>query len=184
MTTSVQFVDPQTAHQWLNQGEAVLVDVREPNEYASRHIPGATLVPLTGFDLEKVPSRGEKKLIVHCKAGIRSKKAADVLVRAGGVDVYSMVGGIDAWAAAGLATAGSGKPVMDVQRQVFIVVSAMILIGLGLGVWINAWWLLGPFFAGLGLLNAGLTGGCPLRRMIAAMPWNQRTGGGRDACPT
>ena len=50
----IEMVDPQTARLWIEQGEAVLVDVREPHEFAMERIHGATLVPLSAFDLFKI----------------------------------------------------------------------------------------------------------------------------------
>ena len=42
--------EPGTVKAWLESDQAVLIDIREPDEYAREHIPGAQLVPLSGFD--------------------------------------------------------------------------------------------------------------------------------------
>ena len=74
----------------------VLLDVREPREYAKARIEGSTLIPL-GF----LPARlGEldksAKLIVHCKMGGRSARAVSLLLEKG-YDATNVAGGINAW---------------------------------------------------------------------------------------
>jgi rhodanese-related sulfurtransferase len=169
----VATVDPAAARRWLEAGEAVLVDVREPFEHAAAHIEGSQLLPLTSFKPEQVPDPQGKKIVVHCKGGGRSRQAAAMLAAAGRREVYSLSGGLEAWRGAGLPVAGSGRRVIDAQRQVFIVVGCMILLGLALGAWVDSRWLVLPLLAGLGLLNAGLTGFCPLLVVIARAPWNR-----------
>ena len=77
----------------------VLLDVREPREYAKAKIAGSTLIPL-GF-LESRLGELDKggKLVVHCKVGGRSATAVEFL-REKGFDAVSLAGGIDAWSAA------------------------------------------------------------------------------------
>ncbi|MBI2790261.1 MAG: hypothetical protein HYX59_16485 [Elusimicrobia bacterium] len=76
----------------------VLLDVREPREYAKARIEGSTLIPL-GF-LESRLGELDKgaKLVVHCKVGGRSASAVKLL-REKGYDAVSLAGGIDAWSA-------------------------------------------------------------------------------------
>jgi len=177
MAGVVQGVDAGTLKKWLDRDEAVLIDVREPIEHAAQRIAGATLVPLTGFNAANIsrPADG-KKLVLHCKSGMRSDQAARMLVAAGFEDVWNLVGGIEAWKRAGYPIDGKPKNIIDTQRQTFLAVAAMILAGLALGVFVHRAWLILPLIAGLGLLNAGLTGVCYLQRLIARMPCNQTPG--------
>ena len=85
----------------LATGEILLVDVREPNEYAFERIPGALLYPLSTFDPKAIPSGG-RTLVVQCAAGARSMRAAQALVAAGHTQVANLDGGINAWKAQGL----------------------------------------------------------------------------------
>ncbi|RFU40536.1 adenylyltransferase/sulfurtransferase MoeZ [Actinomadura logoneensis] len=83
-----------------DRGEDVfLVDVREPNEYEIVSIPGATLIPkgefLNGSALEKLPQ--DKKIVLHCKSGVRSAEALAVVKNAGFGDAVHVGGGIVAW---------------------------------------------------------------------------------------
>nr|WP_237417721.1 adenylyltransferase/sulfurtransferase MoeZ [Actinomadura rayongensis] len=83
-----------------DRGEDIfLVDVREPNEYEIVSIPGATLIPkgdfLNGSALERLPQ--DKKIVLHCKSGVRSAEALAVVKSAGFSDAVHVGGGIVAW---------------------------------------------------------------------------------------
>ncbi len=84
----------------LDRGDDIfLVDVREPNEYEIVSIPGATLIPkdqfLTGAALEKLPQ--DKRIVLHCKSGVRSAEALAVVKNAGFADAVHVGGGVLAW---------------------------------------------------------------------------------------
>ncbi|MEV6207491.1 adenylyltransferase/sulfurtransferase MoeZ [Kitasatospora sp. NPDC051914] len=86
--------------QWLDDEEDIfLVDVREPNEYEIVSIPGATLIPkgefLMGSALEKMPQ--DKKIVLHCKTGVRSAEVLAVLKSAGFADAVHLGGGVIGW---------------------------------------------------------------------------------------
>jgi rhodanese-related sulfurtransferase len=92
-------VDPGRAAQLLEQGEAVLLDVREPQEWAAGHAPQAEHLPLGLLTPEAVPQ--DRPIIAVCRSGNRSGKAADALAAAG-VHVHNLAGGMKAWSQAGL----------------------------------------------------------------------------------
>ncbi len=100
MTGIIQ-TTPAQLRDALASGEVLLVDVREPNEYAFERIHGALLYPLSTFDPKAIPS-GDCKLVVQCAGGARSMRAAQALVAAGHKRVVNLEGGINAWKAAGL----------------------------------------------------------------------------------
>lgn len=82
----------------LVDGGALLVDVREANEYLGENIPGARNEPLSriaGADL------GGGPVVFHCKSGARTRMNAAALAQIAGGDVYILDGGIEAWKAAG-----------------------------------------------------------------------------------
>lgn len=76
----------------------VLLDVREPREYAKARIEGSTLIPLGFLESRLGELDKDAKLVVHCKVGGRSAKAVELL-RSKGYDAVSLAGGIDAWSA-------------------------------------------------------------------------------------
>ncbi|ADP70160.1 Rhodanese domain protein [Rhodomicrobium vannielii ATCC 17100] len=100
----IQPVNAASLNTWLESGDAVLVDVREPQEYAAEHVAGATLVPLGTVCCAKLPDYTGKKLVIMCKLGGRGGKACEKL--AGELPpravVYNLDGGIEAWKKAGL----------------------------------------------------------------------------------
>ena len=88
--------------QWLDSGEAVLVDVREPEEYAQGHIAGSVLVPLATVTAAKIPAFQGKKLVLQCRSGGRSRTACGILAKEmPGIETYNLEGGITAWGQAG-----------------------------------------------------------------------------------
>jgi sulfur-carrier protein adenylyltransferase/sulfurtransferase len=84
----------------LDRGEDIfLVDVREPNEYEIVSIPGAVLIPkdqfLSGAALERLPQ--DKRVVLHCKSGVRSAECLAVVKNAGFTDATHVGGGVLAW---------------------------------------------------------------------------------------
>jgi rhodanese-related sulfurtransferase len=86
------------AKQLVDQG-ALLVDVREVNEYADESIPGARNEPLSR--LGRAPITGASSVVFHCKSGARTRMNAHALAAATDAEVYIMDGGIEAWKRAG-----------------------------------------------------------------------------------
>jgi molybdopterin/thiamine biosynthesis adenylyltransferase/rhodanese-related sulfurtransferase len=78
-----------------------LIDVREPSEYQICKINGTTLIPLGEFeamDPARLNGLGQQdEIVLHCKAGVRSLKAANALIKMGYSNVKSMRGGITEW---------------------------------------------------------------------------------------
>lgn len=94
----IHSVDAATLKRWIENGEAVLVDVREPSEHQAQNIACATLVPLANVTKDKLPNHTGKKLVIHCKAGGRSMSACQKLLKEDpSLDLYNLEGGIGAW---------------------------------------------------------------------------------------
>jgi len=101
----VFYVSPEQINTWRNNGQAVIVDVREPEEWADSHIPGAIFLPLSQFDVSQIPQTGGKHLVFHCRSGRRCGMAAEIAVAGGYKGVIKrMEGGFIAWAAHGYAS--------------------------------------------------------------------------------
>jgi rhodanese-related sulfurtransferase len=97
-------LDPVDVERDLRAHAIVLIDVREPHEYAAERIPGALLFPLSTFDPLALPSPSDRPLVFHCGGGRRSGLAIDKC-RAAGLDGFTHVaGGLGAWKKAGLPT--------------------------------------------------------------------------------
>lgn len=172
-TTTTTEIDPATAHDWIESGQAVLIDVREPDEHAIEHIQGAKLVPLSRFDPGQVQAQGSK-VILHCRSGRRSMEARARLAAAGQFgEIYSLKGGIDAWRTAGLPTRRAARAPLPIMRQVQMTAGSLVVIGTLLGATISQWFLIIPAFVGTGLVFAGLSGTCGMAAMLSVMPWNR-----------
>jgi rhodanese-related sulfurtransferase len=85
----------------LRDSGALLIDVREPSEWAAGHISGATLIPLgqLASRLSEVPR--DRTIVTVCRTGIRAAQGRDILRQAGLTAVTSMAGGMTDWIAAG-----------------------------------------------------------------------------------
>jgi len=90
--------------------EYTLLDVRHPAEYATRHLPGARLIPLDELSERLGELDRALPTIVYCTAGVRSRAAASVLQNAGFARSYSLAGGIRAWQ--GVTAEGVPEPEM------------------------------------------------------------------------
>ncbi len=98
----IQQADVSTIHKWLGNDQAVLIDVREPHEFDAMHIPGAIHIPLSQFDVNALPKGEGKHMVFYCAMGMRSQSVADQLIENNIIDTaVNMVGGIQAWSAAG-----------------------------------------------------------------------------------
>lgn len=98
-----QGVDVKAAKTLSEQG-ALLLDVREPDEYAAVHAVNAKLIPLgqVGARLKEIEAYKDKPVAVICRSGRRSAQAVQILKEAGFTQVVNVEGGTSAWVNAGL----------------------------------------------------------------------------------
>ncbi len=79
-------------------GDLVLVDVREPDEYAQGHLPGAVNLPRAmACVADAALAEPSRRMVLYCRTGGRSALAADSLRQLGFTDVCSLAGGFEAW---------------------------------------------------------------------------------------
>lgn len=91
-------ISAEEAKEMMDAGGVTVVDVRREDEYKESHIPGAVLVPVESIGDQPPAALPEKEavLLVHCRTGVRSKRAAEKLVDLGYQNVYDF-GGIVDW---------------------------------------------------------------------------------------
>jgi rhodanese-related sulfurtransferase len=158
-------------------GEHVeLIDVRTPLEFREVHVDFARNVPLDRLDPEKLMqerngSAGEP-LYVICKSGNRARQACEKLLKAGHRNIVNVIGGTQAWDAAGLAVV-RGKKAISLERQVRIAAGALVLTGALLAFFVNIHFVWLSAFVGAGLVFAGVTDTCGMALMLGRAPWNQ-----------
>lgn len=162
-------ISPSDAFLLAERG-ARFVDVREPDEFARRHVEGAINLPLSRLEpLPPVPH----PTVFMCRSGNRTSANCDTLAAASGGNAFLLRGGIDAWAKARLPVVEDrGRPI-EIMRQVQIAAGLMVLAGVVLGLVANLYWLTLSAIVGTGLAFAGLTGWCGMARFVALMPWNR-----------
>ncbi|MEI8312631.1 MAG: rhodanese-like domain-containing protein [Verrucomicrobiota bacterium] len=172
----------------LSGGASInLIDVRTPAEFAGIHVPGACLLPLDTLDCaaalaEHNKTRNAAPIYILCHSGVRAKKAAEKFAAVGFDDCVVVEGGTQAWAEAGLPVERGERQVLPLDRQLQITIGSMVLAGVVLHFVLNPAWIWLSGFAGCGLIFAGLTGICPMRMVIAKMPWNQCCGKCKGTC--
>ena len=103
---SVAEVSVEEAAAWLKAGEAVMIDVREQDEYAAAHIEGVIQAPLSQMPAawQALDLPADRKIIVPCLSGGRSHRVCAYVGPSGpdGQPIFNLAGGIKAWHAAGL----------------------------------------------------------------------------------
>ena len=154
----------------LGSGGAQPVDMRESDEHAREHIPGALNIPLSRLDeLEPGP------VVFHCRSGMRTEShAAELAAAAKDQACHILTGGIDAWRAAGLPTRVDRSQPIDIMRQVQIVAGSLVLTGVALGVFVAPAFFGLSAFVGAGLIMAGTTGWCGMAKLLRFLPWNRK----------
>jgi len=159
----------------LDRGDAVLIDVREPDEHARERIEGARLAPLSRFDPVSLVGEAErgKVAVFHCNSGNRTAQAADRLLGAGFAEAYQLEGGLQGWKRAGLPVIADRKAPLPIMRQVQIAAGSLVLLGIVLAVLVSPWFMALSAFVGAGLIVAGITGFCGMANLLLHMPWNR-----------
>ncbi len=84
--------------EWRRNPDLLVIDVRDPHEFAIVHIDGARFMPLSELPDRLAELDGHREIVTHCHHGARSLKALEILKAAGFAKVRSLRGGIDAWA--------------------------------------------------------------------------------------
>ena len=100
-------ISVQVANDMINNNTGypnlLVLDVRTPEEYNEKHLYNATLIPVDelGTRLNEIESYNDTEIIVYCRSGSRSLQASNLLVANNFSKIYNMLGGINAWIAAG-----------------------------------------------------------------------------------
>ncbi len=163
---------PAEAQRLIERG-ATLIDIRNPDEHAREHIPGARNIPLS--DISNLPDDvSDGPLIFHCRSGMRtSANAAALLSAAGGARCYTLDGGLNAWKSAGMPTRIDPRQPLEIMRQVQLVAGGLVLTGIILGFAVAPAFFGLSAFVGAGLMMAGATGWCGMAKLLAILPWNR-----------
>jgi sulfur-carrier protein adenylyltransferase/sulfurtransferase len=146
--TQFQELTPAEAAGEIDAGGIVLVDTREPHEYEEAHIEGGRLVPpgILRDEIGSVVPDRSQRVLLYCRSGNRSGKAAQEMVDLGYENVANVEGGILAWQEAGLPVVTAAGltpeqrmrysrhtliPEVGVDGQVKLLNAKVLLIGAG-----------------------------------------------------
>ncbi|MEQ9504895.1 MAG: rhodanese family protein [Hyphomonas sp.] len=166
-------IDPKAVAEGLKAGRFHLIDIREADEFAREHIPGAVSIPLSGVERADVKLEAGRTAVFHCKSGMRTEANCAALSARVDGDALLLDGGLDAWKKAGLPVKDNAKAPLPMNRQVQITAGLLILIGVVLGALVHPAGYALAGFVGAGLTFAGISGWCGMANVLAVMPWNK-----------
>ncbi len=166
-------IPPKDTAAKINAGEAVLIDIREADEYAREHIEGARSLPASTFDSAQITLNAGQHAIFHCKSGMRTDSHCERLSTLIDGEAMMLEGGLDAWRSNGLPTIKNTKAPLEINRQVQITAGSLILAGFLLGHFLQPEWHFLSGIIGAGLMFAGISGWCGMGKLLAIMPWNK-----------
>jgi rhodanese-related sulfurtransferase len=105
---AISEIDVDALAALIERGDVRLVDVREPDEFETAHVPGAVPVPLATVPDRVDAFRGDGPTYVICQGGGRSMRACE-FVADHGVEAVNVIGGTGAWMASGRATVSGSQ---------------------------------------------------------------------------
>ncbi len=120
---------PREAKRLVDEG-AILIDIREDDEHARIHIPGAHHIALSRFDRSLMAASSGKTIIFHCRSGARTLGHASRLIAGAGpaCKAYLLEGGLEAWRAAGFPVAAEARPSLEWRRRIRIAAGRLVTI--------------------------------------------------------
>ncbi|MBI4578975.1 MAG: rhodanese-like domain-containing protein [Planctomycetes bacterium] len=155
----------------IGEWKGRIIDVRSEHEFAGERLPRAECVPLAKLTDVTRGWRRDELLLLMCKSGVRSRQAFDEMTAAGFTQIVMLAGGLEACKKAGVDVVVVRKTI-PIIRQVMITAGGLLLIGLLGGLYAPGFHVI-DWIVACGLLFAGLTGYCPMARLLEMMPWNK-----------
>lgn len=172
-------ITAKEATKLIQEGNAVIIDVREADEFKTEHIANALSVPLSSLEkgVEMLNLPEDKTVIFQCLKGSRGQMAYERIQNLGTYKntILNVEGGIEAWKEQGLPViqANAASSTISLFRQIQITVGFLLILCVLLGFGGAPVAFIVTGLLGCGLLFAGLTGWCGLGMVLARMPWNK-----------
>ena len=149
------------------------IDVRGLDEFVAERLDGSECVPLERLLQAANRWEPDESLLLICQSGARSQQAHDSLSKAGFSSLQVLSGGLDACRKIGLDLI-TERATLPIIRQVLITAGSLVLLSLGLGATLSPWFYAIAWFVAAGLTFSGLSGVCPMAKMLALFPWNRQ----------
>ena len=154
-----------------------LVDVRTPNEFAERKIPGSVNLPLGSLSDQMDQISGRENLVLVCATGTRAEKARCLLAQRG-IAAQVLEGGISSWQNPSWPLEFGEPRGLSLERQVRIVAGTLVAAGSALALFVDPRYAIASGLIGCGLVFAGVTDTCGLAMLLAKLPYNRRPADG------
>jgi rhodanese-related sulfurtransferase len=164
-------ISPQQAAELTRTDDALLVDIRESDEFKAERIAGAELQPLSVLQYLPPDSDPDRPVIYFCHSGRRSDAARELLEKRGHTRSHVLEGGLEGWKKAGLPVEVSKGP-LPIMRQVHIAAGSMVVLFMLIGQHLPLFRVF-ALFVGFGLIYSGITGWCGMMQILKRMPWNK-----------
>ena len=167
-----RIISPAEAKRLMDEENALLVDIRESEEFAGKCIEGARLESLSVLPFLTPDPDRKRSAVFYCHSGKRTTDNATALEGRGFAATYLVEGGLAGWEKAGLPVVRRTVP-LPMSRQIQMAAGCLVfifsLLSLGMPVFL---WL--TLFVGMGLIFAGYTGICLMGKLLARLPWNRQ----------
>ena len=165
-------ISPAEAKRLVDEENALLVDIREPEEFAREQIADARLAPLSVWPFLAPDPDRDRPAVFYCHSGKRATDNATALEGRGFAATYLIEGGLEGWEKAGLPVIRRSAP-LPMPRQIQMAAGGMVFIFSLLSFFMPFFtWL--TLFVGAGLIFAGYSGICLMARLLIRMPWNRK----------
>lgn len=156
----------------MNINNALIIDVREPEEFNAEHVPNSINIPLSQLakEIPKIcENLSSNKIIFLCQSGNRAKKALSIWNKNSNISACTFEGGLFQWKIeSGLIV----KNKLPIMQQVQLVIGIIIFTFSILTYVFSIYFLIPILLIGIGLSISGLTGFCGLAHLLRRMPWN------------
>jgi len=166
-------LSPREVYDEIQTVSPLVVDVREPAEYAAGRIPSAQLIPLSELRQVSIEWKRETPIILYCQNGARSEQARIFLALRGFTNHRRMKGGYVAWRDAGYPVEESERAPWAFERQVKAVIGLAVAGFTAAGLAINPAFLAVDFAIAAALIAIALTAPRWPSQLLSRLPWNR-----------
>lgn len=165
-------IDKNEMHKIEEAQIAVVIDVREPFEFAEANHPGSINIPLSNFQLEDYVQYKQRPIIFICQTQTRSIKAGEILQKAGFNNLFILKNGMNGLLNEG-AKINTSKSGWTIDRQFRMTLGVLLLIFILGYYFISTYFIIIPIILCCGLIFTSIIDRCYMRMAIAKLPWNK-----------
>lgn len=177
MDKKVTYLNNESLVKWYETyktcPELMIIDIREPHEYAKECIPGSTNMPLSTIATIDPLVLQNKMALIHCQAGLRTMRAMPSLLSLPFSEIFCLPGGINQWKQCHLPVQKRSWFSLSVERQAQVVLGGFLLLNVVLMKVVSFSFIYLFVFLGLGLIMTGWRNFSLLEKCLMRAPWNR-----------